>query len=334
MSQIRVGTVDVRDETALRQWWEAGRAAEAEREFAFWPAWEHSRRALPLPNPEHRIELIWARADDDGYAGTGVLDLPLVENLTTGFGQVYVRPEHRRRGVGSALLAELTRRAADAGRATLIGEAHTPIDGESAGSRFARAAGLVLAHQEDHKVLRLDQLEPRAAQLEAEVAAAGRAYRLVSWDTRTPQEYTAGLCRLMSGFMSQIPLGDLGLEDSRWTPQRLHDNEERILASGRRALVTAAVAPDGDLAGVSDLRISDADPARAAVGFTLVAQAHRGHRLGLALKLANHRALQEAMPTCEVVDTYNATVNEHMTNVNERLGYRVVEQLREFKGVL
>ena len=49
-----------------------------------------------------------------------------------------------------------------------------------------------------------------------------------------------------------------------------------------------AIAPDGSVAGVSDVRVDDSDPAYGQIGITIVDPAHRGKRLGLALKTATH----------------------------------------------
>ena len=51
---------------------------------------------------------------------------------------------------------------------------------------------------------------------------------------------------------------------------------------------------------------------------------HRGHRLGLRVKIAMLRWLQEAEPKLVVVSTWNAASNDHMIEVNEILGYHVV----------
>jgi hypothetical protein len=64
---------------------------------------------------------------------------------------------------------------------------------------------------------------------------------------------------------------------------------------------------------------------------TLVRGADRGHRLGLAVKVANHRMLQDRRPDLRRVSTYNAEVNAHMVAVNELLGFRPVERLGEFQ---
>jgi GNAT superfamily N-acetyltransferase len=65
---------------------------------------------------------------------------------------------------------------------------------------------------------------------------------------------------------------------------------------GRLSVIAAAVAPDGTLAGVSDLRLSMDDPGKAFIGITMVAKEHRGHSLGLAMKLAT--ASSRTSPTC------------------------------------
>ena len=49
---------------------------------------------------------------------------------------------------------------------------------------------------------------------------------------------------------------------------------------------------------------------------------HRGHRLGVAVKVANLRLLQRERPDITRLTTYNAEVNSHMIGVNEALGFR------------
>ena len=65
-----------------------------------------------------------------------------------------------------------------------------------------------------------------------------------------------------------------------WAPEELQ------VSVGRHVHTAMALAPDGSVAGVSDVRVNDTDRAHAQIGITLVDPAHRGKRLGLALKLA------------------------------------------------
>ena len=53
---------------------------------------------------------------------------------------------------------------------------------------------------------------------------------------------------------------------------------------------------------------------------------HRGHRLGLLLKLAMMELLAATEPQLERIVTWNAQSNEHMIAVNEALGYTVFGQ--------
>jgi predicted GNAT family acetyltransferase len=78
------------------------------------------------------------------------------------------------------------------------------------------------------------------------------------------------------------------------------------------------------------VRTHAADPRVARIGVTMVLPEHRGHRLGLATKLASHRALRAQVPGCELVVTSNAEVNTHMNVINERMGYQQLETLVEY----
>ncbi len=129
--------------------------------------------------------------------------------------------------------------------------------------------------------------------------------------------------------MAEAPIGDLDYEPERWDVARLREEEERARLQGRTLFTSAALAPDGRLAGHTQLAFSRHRPHRASQWDTLVVRAHRGHRLGLALKVANLRALAAAQPQVERVDTWNAEQNGPMISVNEALGFEIVEVLQE-----
>jgi hypothetical protein len=58
---------------------------------------------------------------------------------------------------------------------------------------------------------------------------------------------------------------------------------------------------------------------------TLVAPEHRGHRLGLLVKLANLAQVTELRPGLAAIDTFNAPSNEHMLRINQMIGFRPVD---------
>jgi GNAT superfamily N-acetyltransferase len=328
VSSIEIREIDPHDEPLLRQWWETGHATGAERPYDFFPPWILSRVALPRGNPEIDVSLLGA-FEGETMVGSALLHLPLMDNLHLGYADILVPPANRRRGVGTRLLEDAEERAREGGRKILLVEAPAPPGEENAGTRFAAAMGYTIGSLEEMKVLDLAGSEPGWGALQTRVDERIGDYRIVEWGLEVPEQYVQGFCDLLSVFMSQIPLGELPLEASEWTPERLRTNQARTRDLGRDMITAAAIAPDGSLCGASDVRIVAADPRIGQVGITLVLPGHRGHRLGLAMKLASHRELRAAYPGCEIVVTGNAAVNEHMNAVNEKLGYRVVERLLE-----
>lgn len=320
-----VRVVDAHDEARLRAWWEVGRAATEERPIHAWPIWEVSRVALPIPRMDGRLVLVEA-VEGERTVGAGMAFLFRTDNTHLAELDVYVAPRDRRRGIGRAVLAELERIARADGRTSLISSAFAPVASESEGSLFAAATGYPVASDEQTKTLDLTTEPARWGELDEQVAAALGGYRIDVFQERVPDEYVDGFCRLLGAFLGEVPIGDLDLEQAAWTEERLRDGEERARAVGRIQVIAVAIAPDGELCGFSDLRVNKQDPRHASVGGTLVLPAHRGHRLGLALKLQTHRRLLELFPDCAYVETGNAGVNAAMSSVNAQLGYRVVER--------
>jgi GNAT superfamily N-acetyltransferase len=330
---LEIRTVDPHDEAALRAWWEVGHAATRERPGRPFPAWEVSRTALPAANPEQDTTLLGA-FDGDVMVGSALVLVPLQENLHTCGFDLYVVPPRRREGVGTGLLDDVEARAAALGRTTLLCEGYVPPGETGPAEQFAAARGYVVASREGFKELALSEYAARRTSLAADVGSHADDYRFVTFDTVCPEEHLASFGRLLGMLISEIPLGDLDLQDSEWSPERIRAAERRFVEIGRHVLIALTIGPDGSVAGSSDVRVNEADPSHGQVGVTLVDPAHRGHRLGLALKLATHDLLRETYPGCTSVDTCNAEVNTHMNAVNEALGYRGIETLLELQKVL
>lgn len=325
MTTFEVRRVDPHDETLLRAWWEVGRDATAERPVHAWPDWEISRRALPMPRTDGTLVLV-AAFEGEALVGTGMVFMFRTDNTHLAEVDVFVAPPRRRRGIGRAVLAEVERIARDRGRTSLITSVYAPVDAESPGSAFASALGYPVASAEETKTVDLTTAPAQWGPLDDLVAGALGGYRVDVFEEHVPAEYVDGFCRLLEQFLGEVPTGDLDLERARWTEERLREGEERAIAVGRVQVIAVAIAPDGTLCGFSDLRINRSSPSHASVGGTLVLPAHRGHRLGLAMKLATHRRLVELFPDCAHVETGNAGVNAAMNAVNSQMGYRVVER--------
>ena len=321
--------INPRNEAALRAWWEVGHAATADRPGKPWPLWEQSRVALPADNPERAVTLLGA-IDGREMVGAGMAILPMRENRHLAGAAVHVDAARRREGIGTALLAEAEVVAVGHGRTTMTGEAYLPPHDTVPAEAFAAAHGYDVASRESIKELALDDYRARREALLAEAGAA-RGYRVVTFDTVCPDEHAESFGRLLGKLLAEIPLGDLDIEDSEWPLERIRDAEQRQVDIGRHVLTAIAIGPDGEVVGVSDVRVDDTDHEHAQVGITLVDPAHRGHRLGLALKVTSHDLALASYPALVTVDTANAEVNTHMNAVNEALGYRTIERLLELQ---
>ncbi|MGH3384856.1 MAG: GNAT family N-acetyltransferase [Nocardioidaceae bacterium] len=330
---MQIEPVDPFDDEAFEAWHAAYLAADtAGRDYpAPWRLAE-ARASFRNPDSTTRREAL-AAVDDGRVVGAGTIVLPLLDNTRTAYVEVGVPPRHRRRRIGSAVLAALLDRARGAGRSNVIAEVSYPL-GDAAdhhGVRFATAHGFAEANTETHRVL---DLPVPAARLDAMLAGTEPSwadYRLVAWVDHAPDEWLQAYADLNALFSSEAPFGDLDLEEERWDVARVREGEQLRLAQGRRTFVTAAVGPAGALVGHTVLVVPSHDPGTVFQWSTLVHRDHRGHRLGLALKLTNQRAMQDQCPGTRVIHTWNAETNGPMVAVNEQLGFRPVELLGEWQ---
>lgn len=181
------------------------------------------------------------------------------------------------------------------------------------------------------RVCDLEESEPTWPALAERIAPDHADYRLEAWQDRIPEPFVEGYCQLGEAFNDEAPLGDLDLGAEVWSAERVADRDARFLATGRRQFGVLAYAPDGTCVATTELFVNDVASWRALQGGTLVLPGHRGHRLGLALKLVNLRAVRERYPDCRHVFTVVAGVNAPMNAVNDVLGFRDFERALEMQ---
>ena len=262
----------------------------------------------------------WLAADDAGRpAGCYLLELPDRENPELAQCVLAVEPGRRREGLGTELLSHCARQAQLAGRTRLTGEARD----DSAGALFAAAAGATPGIAEVMRLLAMDHaLAPRLPALCAEASAHSAGYSLQSWLGATPREHLTGLTAL-SAAMDDAPR-DAGVEPEHFDADRIAQMEQIAIAAGQQLYsVAARHDPTGQLAAVTQVGTDRGTPGWAFQLLTAVLRSHRGHRLGLLVKLAMLDLLAEHEPGLRNILTGNAGANEHMIAINERLGFRV-----------
>lgn len=279
--------------------------------------------------PADEPQQCWAATAESGeLLGCYVLQLPRRENRGSGFLGPLTAAGARRRGVGTALVGHAARQAQRAGRALLMSDARAG----SPGAAFAAALGATPGLQDARRVLDTGpELHARLPGLRAEAEARAAGYTLRRWTGPTPGDLTAGVCALI-GAMADAPHSD-SYEPETWDEARLREADERAAARGSAEYAVAAVHDaSGALAALTQVTV---DPAgQEGWGhqqITAVTRPHRGHRLGMLIKVAMLQWLAGAEPGLRHIQTFNAVPNAHMIAVNEALGHRVTDYFQGYE---
>ncbi|MCU1553339.1 MAG: GCN5-related N-acetyltransferase [Arthrobacter sp.] len=319
------------DVLTLETWGNLDRAAPPEARLQDW-----------RDNAYRTVRVFFVR-DGARVVGSSWIRCEVQENLRSALLHVQVLKEFTGRGIGRALLQHTQELAAAEGRTILQTFTEHPADFDSdgpgvlrpatgtgalpAGSRgvrFALKAGFRLEQVERFSVLDVPARAGTWDVLEREARArAGEDYELVAWTGKCPEDSVDGLAVLMSRMSTDVPTGELRYDEESWDVARVRHVEDMWQQAGIVSLVAAARhLPSGKLAAYSVLQLTPSKPWLADQDDTLVAKPHRGHRLGMLVKLVNLRRLRSEYPDVERVITFNAAENDHMLAINVALGFR------------
>jgi GNAT superfamily N-acetyltransferase len=329
---MEVRLIDPADDDALAEFAAVFVASDAQQ----WPG--VSGFTLPdfrafarFKGKSRRWELVAAHEGTGPALGAGLMEFPLLENPHSTEIMLAVHPDHRRRGAGTAVVEKMVERAAADGRRSLNSIVDVPLStaADHASRPFAHKMGFEATLSGNLRQLGVPMDKARRDDLRAVVAAAPDAgnYRTLTFETPWPNEFLDDECNLLRVMSTDEPAGDGERQAETWDEERLHENDE--LLSARGAYKFAAVAqhlPSGQLVAMTELLLAHDTPAQAWQMITVVHPDHRGHRLGLAVKMANLDLLAERAPDVRMVQTGNASVNAPMIGVNEMMGFEVVSE--------
>jgi GNAT superfamily N-acetyltransferase len=203
---------------------------------------------------------------------------------------VDVLPEHRRRGIGSALLD------ASEAAATAVGEMVLKVSREHStttpGPRLAAPTGFGDVPESDagvqlllrrgyvlEQVVRISLLDTaglagRLDELQSSTGIVDDGYRLITWEGPTPREWLDDLAHLRSRMSVDVPMAGLQADPDPWDAARVSEHDERVASAGHVVLTAVAEhLPSGRLAGYSEIAVSPGRPA-ATQEDTLVVREH------------------------------------------------------------
>jgi len=266
-------------------------------------------------------QYLYRPTPDADPVGVLSIELPTRDNLHLVWTSVTVRPDRRREGHGSAMMAEVLRRTREAGRTTIW--AGGPADDDTAAAFLSTFGFRYASHdaRRRQQLAEVDQAE--VARLRAEAEAAAADYELVRLTPPLSDELLAEVAEVAES-INDAPMGDLTFEPEVYDLAYMRDVETARQGRGDRLYrVVARHRETGRLGGHTVVVTNPLRPTRGAQGDTAVARDHRGHRLGLLLKIEMMAWLAEVEPQLEHIETWNQADNGYMIRVNEALGYRL-----------
>ncbi len=320
------------DDLAMRDFYDLDRRAELHgRPQA--PFWEFQEflGVIRSPDSGERVD-VFAAYDENRMVGTAVLWSFLLDNRDKAAFQVRVDVPDRRRGIGRALVQRVEEVVRDDGRSLLMTDAVLPFDDRDAHAyrRFLEACGYDFSIYEVIRHLPLPVADGLIQEWIDEAAPHHEGYTIETFVGAVPDDLVESLCVLFAQLAVDAPTGSVDFEEETYTPQRYAESLATMAAMGRASYETVALTPDRQVVAQSTLAVPLGDSTDVSQWGTFVHRAHRGHRLGLATKATNLRAVQAARSDLTLVITQNGDINDYMIAINERMGFRPIEVSAEF----
>jgi RimJ/RimL family protein N-acetyltransferase len=259
----------------------------------------------------------------DSAVGVVEIEAPSRDNRHLVWAEITVDPDHRRQGHATAIMHEVIDRTRQLGRTTIWVGA---VENDLGVRAFVEGFGFVYASHDARRHQVLAQLDHAAIErLHAQAQQAAADYVVERGAPPISDEVLEELVQVTNA-INDAPMGNLTYEDEEFDLERL--KAVQAAAAGREDTmyrVWARHRTSDEIGGHTVVVTNRLQPHFAAQGDTAVSRKHRGHRLGLLLKIEMMGWLAAAEPQLEVIETFNHADNRFMINVNEALGYRLSE---------
>ena len=266
----------------------------------------------------------------------GTVRLPLRDNLSNATVSFSVLPSRRSQGIGTDFATEILTFIRSEERTSAVWTVSSPVSEESPGCAFSRALGARRVLSRLRRELDLTMVDERKLDtlVKTKIDGHDRDYEIVTWVDRAPDHLVEGVAQLVGRMSTDTPRGDPSWESEVWDASRWREKEDDASHSGRGRFAAGAVDRSGHLVAFTDIGVWKQEPGVAEQWNTIVDSKHRGHRLGLAAKVANLRNLRREVPGALRLETWNANENTRMIAINELLGFQIVECVDEFQLAL
>ncbi|GAB3699154.1 GNAT family protein [Mariniluteicoccus flavus] len=290
-------------------------------------------RNLSTPVKPHAY---YVAVDGDRALGAVHIVMPDKDNVTTAELDMVIDPEADAPAVFGGLIEAAEPMLREAGRTVWMAWTGSPQDAKGEPLEAATGSGTIPNTPQHASMLangwRLEQVERNSVlevhaerdvtglRREAEDKAAG--YEVVSWEGATPEHLLDSMAVMRARMSIDAPMGEMAFEMENWDADRVREHD-RVSAERDRTMLWTAALFEGDVVAYTLLDLPPDNLEVAYQGDTVVHGDHRGHRLGMLVKLANLDQLRAARPGVQRVHTWNADENQWMLAVNVAMGFEV-----------
>ncbi|HEV2967884.1 MAG TPA: GNAT family N-acetyltransferase [Candidatus Dormibacteraeota bacterium] len=240
---------------------------------------------------------------------------------------IYVRPEARRRGIGSSwlpLLVELmdAHGCTVAGFGTEEASGHAFLNWLGAEAKFSGAENRLKLADVDWKMV--DRWIVEGPQRSPET-------KLESYEGPLPEAMWADYAPQLSSLLNTMPFENLDFGQIVLTPDHMRDYYARLEIGHDQLHTILTREPSGVISAITDTSWAPHRPTVIEQRFTGVRPDARGRGLGKWIKAAMLAHVHELHPQAEWVTTENAGSNAPMLAINKKLGFKEFRAATEYQ---
>jgi mycothiol synthase len=242
---------------------------------------------------------------------------------------VLVRPDYRRQGIGSRLLAAICAATCGEGRSLLTWSTFGTVP---AGAAFSRRVGARVGRVNRTSELVLADVDWRAIENWASASRArSLGYRLEEVDGAFPWQLRADAATFHH-IMQTAPNEDLDGSDVTIDTRFVAELDQALAKAGRTRWTIFVRAADGTCVGGTEVTFEPGDPGTVVQQSTGIDPGHRGLGLARWVKAAMLDRIRRQRPEGVRIRTENAGSNAPMLAINSALGFRITSTRTEWQA--